>query len=425
MLSFNISCHGKLPNLGGWLQPDYGGPGDSIVRPDRDQPGEWQTDYPDYDWKVDALQALKICLNKTKHLLDPMCNNRKFQVVCELSRSHESLRTDRGIIVRNYGGEICTNAWLKMYELCGLLRPMLTERDTRRERDFRTLSLAEAPGNFILAINHYLRSNHKVDWTWFANTYKGIGQDKYLDDNYGIIKAYPESWLFGADGDGDITSESNIRSIAFKLSNTRIDCVTSDVKYVPAEENYDEEENINGPVQLGAILGSLTCLSKGGTAILKQFTIFEAHSISWLWLLNCLFKELTIVKPETSKAANSEIYVVCTGFKDHVALDQMEILYRQMQYIRSLNDGRRIPALFKRTDIPDEFIIKIVELQTLLVDQQCASIEQNIKLWTKYKDLPPSRIAAQNATERDHVAREWLGRNNIKPLPANHRVLRD
>ena len=427
MLSFDLSVEkARLPNQDHWITPDYDGSGDFRVRPNRDNPSNWTTCLGEFDWGIQALEDLKTHLNTAKHKLDRVCKNKKFQVVCEAVRSYDALRTDRGIVVRELGAEVCTNAWLKMYELCSLIDPMLATIENRRSRDFGTLHLAEAPGNFILALNHYLKTSHKVDWHWYANTYKTqASQDgqSYLEDTYGMIDAYPNNWLFGADGDGDITSDANIRSFKHVLGETKIDLVTSDVKYVPAVENYDEEENINGPVQLGALVGSLATLDKGGMVCLKQFTIFEAHSISWLWLMACCFRNLRIVKPETSKAANSEIYVIGLGYKG-INEQHLEILYRYMKFVRSICDGKRLPALFKRDDIPEQFIARIVEIETLLTTRQCEAIEQNLNAWEHYKNFTPVQIREANRAEQMQIAREWIDRNKVKPLARGNQLLK-
>jgi 23S rRNA U2552 (ribose-2'-O)-methylase RlmE/FtsJ len=53
----------------------------------------------------------------------------------------------------------------------------------------------------------------------------------------------------------------------------------------------------------------------GGTFVLKMFTIFECNTLCRMYLLCCAFDLVQIKNPLTSKQGNSEIYVVCRGFK--------------------------------------------------------------------------------------------------------------
>lgn len=53
----------------------------------------------------------------------------------------------------------------------------------------------------------------------------------------------------------------------------------------------------------------------GGTFVLKMFTMFECNSLCRMYMLCCAFDSVQIKKPVTSKQGNSEVYVVCTGYK--------------------------------------------------------------------------------------------------------------
>lgn len=47
-----------------------------------------------------------------------------------------------------------------------------------------------------------------------------------------------------------------------------------------------------------------------------MFTFFECESVCLLFLLQCVFQSVDVMKPATSKEGNSEVYVVCREFKD-------------------------------------------------------------------------------------------------------------
>ena len=48
----------------------------------------------------------------------------------------------------------------------------------------------------------------------------------------------------------------------------------------------------------------------GGTFVLKIFDIFTEPTIDFLYLLSSLYKNVFIMKPETSRIANSEKYII-------------------------------------------------------------------------------------------------------------------
>ena len=440
MKKYNISHVGKVASIGRWINPTYGGSGDLIVREFIGEvvndPKNFKADFPDYCYVYKELHELKRVLNECKNRLNPIKDDVKdekvYSIITNLVRVHDDLRGQTGVIVTRYGGEIVTNAWLKMYELCSFIGPLLAAKSTKvvagktvkKLPDFSSFHIAEAPGNFVLAINHYICTNHPARWQWHANSYKNLygSKDSYFDDKYGLIEAYPKKWLFGADGDGDITSSDNIKSFAYALGGS-VDLVTSDVKYVPAEIDFDEEENINIPVHLGHFLASIETLARGGIMILKEFTFFEAQSISLLWLMNCCFDELWVVKPVTSRPANSEVYIVGVGFNG-LRVAQVERLHNLLKYIRFLNKASGSPALFMREDVPDEFVQKIVAVMKELVEMQSASINRNLELWQKYKRVPYRMIKDQYRNERKQLADEWIDANKLKKLESNNRMMK-
>ena len=53
----------------------------------------------------------------------------------------------------------------------------------------------------------------------------------------------------------------------------------------------------------------------GGHFVLKIFDIFEDCTIDILYLLNTFYEKVIIMKPYTSRYANSEKYIICKYFK--------------------------------------------------------------------------------------------------------------
>lgn len=97
-------------------------------------------------------------------------------------------------------------------------------------------------------------------------------------------------------------------------------------------------------------VAALGLLRPGGCFVLKLFTFFEhqryarsqtstandcviltLRSIGLLYLLCCLFESAFISKPATSKSGNSEVYVVCLGFRG-VSDDLLACLLGQVSH---------------------------------------------------------------------------------------------
>jgi len=369
------------------------------------------------------LSELKQRLNKEKSKLDLYTDKQQLHHMTAPMREYDLLRSEKGILVTEYGAEIVTNAWLKMYEILNKLNPFFAKIAKSRNAELKTLHLEEAPGNFLLAFNHFLKTKYKhIYWNWTANSYRDLynKNSSYLSDDYGLMKKFKTQWIYGADCDGDITSPANIRS--FAQSVIKVHVVTSDVKYVPENPNYNEEENYNIPVHLGHIITSIMCLKKGGIAILKHLTLLEPASISLLYLLTACFESVEIFKPDTSKPANSEVYLICIGFKK-ISDAKVEQLLEYMQMIRFMNNAKGSPALFQKNDLPLNFIQEILKINKQLTELQILNIEKMMESIEKNKDKKTKDIYLDCLSARNEKAKLWINKMQIEKLAEKDHLL--
>lgn len=443
------SVKSTLPPLSEWLRPTYAGPGDLASRKelkadkDINDPANWEKDFSEYNYTYPENLLLKDRINAEKNKISPIRNdpasNKKFDSISTACNKYEDLRGRRGVLVQKYNAEIVTNAWMKMYECMSLLEePILSKLSKNANEDhksFHSFHIAEAPGNFMVAMNHYLYSHHpNLDWRWLANSYRDLysSNTHYLTDTYGLIRRHKDRWVFGADGDGDITSPANIRSFAAKVQSEfgapgkstsilgGLHFITSDVKFVPPDVNYDEEEFQNIPVQMGHMLSSLVTLRKGGVCMLKEFSFFEAPKTSHLFLLANCFQKLYIVKPETSRPANSEVYVFGIGYKKNLTDLQIDVLYDIMQYIRFMTD--KSPSIFKKNDIPKAFVERVHKLNQKLIEKQIPSLNRNIDLFRQYEHAHSEEICRDMSSIRARAAEDWIKQYGINELPEKRHI---
>lgn len=98
--------------------------------------------------------------------------------------------------------ELPTQSWGKMYEI--IQKFELIPRDATY---LNTFHISEAPGAFICALNHYLKTKQPCEWTWRATSmnpfYEGNDIDKLIMDDRFIIHTF-NNWCFGDSYSGDI-----------------------------------------------------------------------------------------------------------------------------------------------------------------------------------------------------------------------------
>ena len=77
------------------------------------------------------------------------------------------------------------------------------------------------------------------------------------------------------------------------------------------------------------------------------------HTIDMIALLSSLYDQVYITKPNTSRNANSEKYIVCKGFLWNSSYKIYPFLYKAMRRILEIPDNRYIDRIFsnRRQDI--------------------------------------------------------------------------
>lgn len=419
---YNIKSNITLPPIETWMNPNVETwkkfvPSEYDVM-EKNQ-SSWREDYPDYDYFWQNLQELKLNINSKKAMYDTIPDLKPLQIIDKFYCSLHDLKGKAGIIAREYNGEIVSNAWLKIYEICECLK-----KDIKKKTQ-RVVHYAEAPGNFILGMNHWMTTHNKI-YDWYASSYVAGNNEeaKYFSDNYGIIRKFKNRWFYGADMNGDITSTNNIRDFDNFTDNFgKADIMTSDVKYVPLIENYDEEENINIPVHVGHLLCALVSLKVGGIAVLKEFEYFEASSICLLMVFVSQFKQCMIFKPQSSGKTNSEVYLIGIGYKKNLNEEQMNLLYNYMDYIRPLNNEFGSPALFPKDQVPESFVDEIYEIQEQLVSNQSQYIDDLFNFYYENIDANYNEIKVKTSIGRRKLANDWIKKNDLRILQRKNKLL--
>ncbi|RLU27367.1 hypothetical protein DMN91_001169 [Ooceraea biroi] len=343
-------------------------------------------------WQLDSLQTLKSNLNEVKSRLN---NFNLFEW-----QKHTTQMNKAGSIVGHVRKftqpELLTQAWCKFYEIaCSF--PLVPMDEIRREGDhFMSVHLCEAPGAFVAALNHWLKTNAPdVQWNWLASTLNPYCEENpydrmVADDRF--IRHTLKHWCFGADNTGDIMDLRNLDALVERASMSRdqrqrtllvtadgsIDCID-----VPGEQ-----ESAVAQLHLCETVACMHLLQKGGNFLLKLFTLFEHYSVCLMYLLSCIFHQVTVTKPASSKAGNSEMFVVCMNFKgrDYVA-PYLNILRQHY--------GNVLPtkAMFNLQDIPNDFLRRIEQCSEFFKNHQCQVIRDNIRVFRaeNYNDVKLKR----------------------------------
>ena len=184
------------------------------------------------------------------------------------------------------------------------------------------------------------------------------------------------------------------------------------------------QESIVSALHLTEVAMALNVLSAGGSFVLKMFTLFEPQSRAMMFILAAAFDEvcyslvnrfsqfeidLTLpsqvhaFKPATSKEGNSEVYVVCKGFR---VVDELTA-QQKSELLRKCHIGRLI---FHPSLIPDGFTEELLKCAIFFKELQCKVIEKNLKTFNE------GYVHKEMRSLRDSVAAKFMQDNCIKGI---------
>lgn len=271
-----------------------------------------------------------------------------------------------------------------------------------------TFHLAEGPGGFLEATMH-LRKNKNDKYYGITlldknNNIPGWKKSKNFLDKFHNIHLEK-----GIDLTGNIYNEKNYVYLNNKFSN-KFEIITGDGG-IDFSVDYNNQEAMATRLILTQAIYALTMQKKGGKFILKMFDIFSKISIDIIYLLSIYYEKVYIVKPYTSRYANSEKYIVCLNLKTSLTDDIIK-KFRDILLILNKIDFNKY-NIVSLLDIKHNlyFMNNIEEINTILGQRQIENILYTIKL-IKNIEKSQDKINKYKLTNINKSIR-WCQNNNI------------
>ena len=268
----------------------------------------------------------------------------------------------------------------------------------------RTFHLAEGPGGFIEAVAK-MRDNK--DDVYIGMT---LLDDKKSDSSIPawkksewFLKSNPNVFLEnGLDGTGNILSFENFEHVVAKYPD-KMDLITADGGF-DFSVDFNQQEIFIGRL-LFAQMAFAICLQKyRGKFVLKIFDCFMQHTIDILYILASFYEKVYIMKPNTSRYANSERYIVCIGFLYDNHTSFYHYIASAFQTMSS-NVQR-----FLNIPISNIFIKKIEDYNAIFGQKQIQNIHFTLSLIENKPKYDKLETLIQNNIEK---CMEWCNRYNL------------
>lgn len=282
-------------------------------------------------------------------------------------------------------------------------------------KPINTFHLAEGPGGFIEAIVHKRKCNH--------DKYVGM---TILDNNDPNIPSWKKSEHFlrenknvfietGSDRTGNILSLDNFSYCKEKYGST-MNLITADGGFDFSIDFNSQEIHIS-KLLFAQVCFALSMQKQGGSFILKIFDCFMTHTVDLLYILCSFYEKVYVIKPRTSRYANSEKYVVCKGFLFSSSDSFYPFLYRAFEKMMltllpppGFVYRESFIHHFLSIPISYYFLKKVEEYNAIFGQQQIENIHYTISLIeNKHKQEKIDSLIKTNIQKCTH----WCMKNSV------------
>lgn len=244
----------------------------------------------------------------------------------------------------------------------------------------RTFHLAEGPGGFIEAILN-VRKNPNDSY---------IGITLMDDKNDPNIPAWKKTDIFlrnnknvfieyGADNTGNILSLENLIGCKEKYKSS-MEFITADGGFDFSIDFNKQEMNI-AKLLFAQVCYAITMQKKDGCFVLKIFDCFMQHSTDILYILSSFYNKVYMMKPNTSRHANSEKYIVCKEFMYSSCDSFFPYIHNAFSKMMTSNDAPNLNvSRFLNIQIPLYYSSKVEEYNAIFGQQQIENIHYTITM---------------------------------------------
>lgn len=218
---------------------------------------------------------------------------------------------------------------------------------------------------------------------------------------------------YGADGTGNLYSVDNIDHFVREVGPGSCHLVTADGGF-DFSSNFNDQEEASTRLVACETLAALMLQRPGGTFVLKAYDMHMRSTIRLLQALRSCFETVRVVKPLTSRPANSEKYVLCCGFHASDVSDSVVAALR-----RACLAGGTGAAVAAELDaclgpMPLAFMRDVVEFNAVYIARQVCYISRTLLLIKEDQAEVPKRTSISDRIQCQlQKSLRWCHKYNV------------
>jgi cap1 methyltransferase len=256
--------------------------------------------------------------------------------------------------------------------------------------DFIFSHLAEGPGGFMEATYNYrynITNNKNKNDIFYGITLKPTND--FIPDWNKIKKIFNNKNNVKIDY-GNLYFINDVKKYIENFSVKKANLVTADGGF-DYSNNFNEQEINSCQIIYSECVIALNILEFKGSFVCKVFDLFSISMIQILYILSISFEKVFIYKPETSRPANSEKYLVCLYYKNNLLESFKNNLLNLIEDWQNstINLSENDTIILKNIKLDNNFVKKLNEYNEKYMDSQLYYLNNTIDL-------------AQNKIEKEH-----------------------
>ncbi len=270
---------------------------------------------------------------------------------------------------------------------------------------------AEGPGGFMESSYNYKKTvKNNVDTDiFYCITLKPVNE--YIPDFNKLKKIFGENNRIKVNY-GNLYNINDVRGYIKNFETNKAHIVTADGGFDYSSDFNGQEINSCEIIYSECII-ALNILRKNGCFVCKVFDLFSITMVQLMYIMYESFEYIYIYKPETSRPANSEKYLVGMYYKDNISeqekLRLLNIIEEWNNNVQNMEKNDSI--MFQNIKVDNNFIKKLDEYNKYYIDNQIYYLKKTIELAkTSYdKDVYINIVQNQVAN-----AVKWCTKYNVE-----------
>ncbi len=272
----------------------------------------------------------------------------------------------------------------------------------------KTYHLAEGPGGFIEA-TAYIRNNKLDKYYGMTLIEKNSNVPGWKKSEY-FLKKNPNVIIEnGVTGNGDLYHPDNFKD-CFKKYHQSFNIITGDGGF-DFSNDFNNQEDQAFRLIFTQVMYAIAMQKYGGTFILKIYDCFLLSTNQIIYLLSCFYNNVYISKPNTSRYANSEKYIICNDFKKTDTTLISEKFFRVLSVLNTIDYNKY--SISNIINIPINLFFKnhIEEINSIFGQQQIENIITTTKI-VSFREKKNDKLN-QNKIINIQKCINWCIQNNI------------